>query len=116
MDKRTLQLFSMLLIPGFLMLYTLFSPTFLNTTDLVFTIPVRVIFTIFCLVIGGLSLTGILTKSYSTVDSIKDSRDRIKIDNITNIIDKYLENEVPDFHKSSNKEDIKKWVTEHIKE
>lgn len=114
MDKRTLQLFSMLLIPGFGMLYTLISPTFLNVINPTFSIPVRVVFTILSLVIGILSVVLILTKSYSTIDSLKDARDKKEIDKISNIIDDYIKDNIPNYQTSIDKETIKEWITEWL--
>ena len=113
MDKKTLLLFSLCMLPGLGMLWTLIDPQFSNVqgTEWLTTVTSRIVFTVFCLVVSVISIVLILFKKYSTIDSLQDIIDKREICKMTDFIDSYIS----ESHTTSDKESINEWVTKNIK-
>lgn len=91
MDKQDLKLFSFLIIPGFMFLWTLSFD--LNDASVLWFIRynARLVISILCLLIGGLSFLMLITKKYKTEDSIQDLKDKKKKTEMVIILSNFLD-------------------------
>jgi len=118
MDKKQLLLNTFLLIPGLGMLYMLLSGAFAQITEtgFMFSKPFGIILTCFCLTVAFGSIVILVLKKYKTVDSLQDMRDEKHLNEMTDIVEKYMINFQPDAYNTTSREEIKVKVFEIFKQ
>lgn len=110
MDKVTLKIMSMSIIPAILGLFTLLFVEQNIDVNCVWyeTLLVRYIVVILSGLISLISIYMLITKKYTTIDSLQDDRDKRDIDRLTNTIENYLF----EIKEPKTTEEIKEWVTD----
>lgn len=119
MDKRTLQLFVGMIIPAIGFAYTLVYPQF-NTpaaqkTMFIAQFNVRVFIVLICTAISTIAIGLLFAKKYVTINSLQDQRDEIYLNEITDIVEKYMKQFHPNEYATTSRSEIKEKISKTIK-
>lgn len=117
MDKKTLILFSLLLLPGFLFLATLFEPGFIymysNSTEWYSSYTFIITLIVLCIVLGAGSIIALIFGKNIPYDNIYNLRVEKRKKASTKFLLKFLEtNGITSF----TEEDVREFVDENYDE